>query len=54
MPFDAVDRATWSTAGTQLDVAQIQPVLDMAAKYGTIPKTFAAREMVSAIGLSPK
>lgn len=30
------------------DPAQIQPVIDVAAKYKVIPKTFSARDMLSA------
>ena len=29
------------------DPAQIQPVIDMAAKYAVIPKAFPARDMLA-------
>jgi len=32
--------------GTILDPALLQPVIDVAAKYGTIPQAFSAREIV--------
>lgn len=38
--------ATPSVFGTTLDLREIQPVIDLAAKYTVIPKSFPAREMV--------
>jgi NitT/TauT family transport system substrate-binding protein len=47
LPVDVVQNAEWSTAGTSLDANQIQPVIDTAAKYGTISKAFSYRDMVN-------
>jgi hypothetical protein len=33
--------------GEVLEAAQMQPVLDVAAKYHAIPRTIAARELIS-------
>jgi NitT/TauT family transport system substrate-binding protein len=33
--------------GTTLQAREVQPVIDMAAKYGLIPKTFDAREILA-------
>jgi len=37
---------TWPVGGTALVVAEIQPVIDIGAKYGYVAKRFAAREMI--------
>jgi NitT/TauT family transport system substrate-binding protein len=36
--------------GEHLDRAQLQPVIDATAKYGVIPKTFPAAEIMSTDG----
>jgi NitT/TauT family transport system substrate-binding protein len=54
LPVDVVQNAQWSPAGTSLDPNQIQPVIDTAAKYGTISKTFSYRDMVNPAFLSLK
>jgi NitT/TauT family transport system substrate-binding protein len=43
---ESIAGMTRVTCGTKLDPAQIQPVVDVAAKYKIIPKTFDAREMI--------
>jgi NitT/TauT family transport system substrate-binding protein len=35
--------------GTSLDPRDIQPVIEVAAKYGLIPKSFDAREMIASV-----
>ncbi len=47
MPVDAVQNAEWSAAGTSIDPNLIQPVIDTAAKYGAISKTFSYRDMIN-------
>ena len=47
LPLDVVQNAQWSVAGTSIDANQIQPVIDTAARYGTISKTFSYRDMVN-------
>jgi NitT/TauT family transport system substrate-binding protein len=47
VPLDVVESAQWSIAGTSLDPALIQPVLDAAAKYGTIPKAFPGADLIN-------
>jgi NitT/TauT family transport system substrate-binding protein len=42
----SIARMTWPTGGTVLLPAEIQPVIDIAAKYGMIAKRFEAREMI--------
>ena len=39
-------RATYDTSGT-LNPAFMQPVIDTAAKYGTLTKTFPAQELIA-------
>jgi NitT/TauT family transport system substrate-binding protein len=38
-----------TTMGTRLDPAMIQPVIDVVAKYKTIPKSFAASDMFATV-----
>jgi len=45
-PPATIARMTWPVGGTALVVAEIQPVIDIAAKYGYVAKRFAAREMI--------
>jgi NitT/TauT family transport system substrate-binding protein len=47
LPLDAVQNAQWSTAGTALDPADIDSVLDKAAKYGTIPKAYPGSDLIN-------
>jgi NitT/TauT family transport system substrate-binding protein len=54
LPLDVVQNAQWSVAGTSLDADQIQPVIDTAAKYGTISKTFSYRDLVNPAFLNLK
>lgn len=42
----SIARMTWPTGGTALVAAEMQPVIDIAAKYGFIQKRFDAREMI--------
>jgi ABC-type nitrate/sulfonate/bicarbonate transport system substrate-binding protein len=42
----AIDRMTWPTGGTSLNVREMQPVIDIAFRHGLIPKSFDAREML--------
>ena len=56
---DDVAHMTRVTCGTKLDPKDIQPVVDIAAKYNIIPSRFDAREMcdpaiLNARGLSPR
>jgi NitT/TauT family transport system substrate-binding protein len=46
-----IQRMTRAIAGTSLVPAQIQPVIDAAAKYGSIKRSFPAREMIDANAL---
>ncbi len=41
-----VQKMNRTLAGTSLDVALFQPLIDAAAKYGLLPKTFPARELL--------
>src|SRR6185437_5154750 len=41
----AIERMTWPTGGTSLNVREMQPVIDIAFRHGLIPKRFDAREM---------
>jgi len=34
------------TNGTRIAAEEIQPVIDLLARYGVIPKAFDAREMI--------
>ena len=43
---ESIARMTWPTAGTSLSVAEMQPIVDVAAKYGIIDKRFDAHEMI--------
>jgi NitT/TauT family transport system substrate-binding protein len=45
---------TPSHYGEVLDPAQMQPVLDAAAKYHAIPRVIAARELISASAVDPR
>jgi NitT/TauT family transport system substrate-binding protein len=38
-----------TTDGLTLDAADYQPVIDLAARYGAIPKPFAAREVLTPV-----
>ncbi len=39
-------RVTYDTSGT-LNAGLMQPVIDAAAKYGTLTKSFPARELIA-------
>ena len=39
-------RATYDTSG-MMNAAYMQPVIDAAAKYGTLSKTFPAAELIA-------
>jgi NitT/TauT family transport system substrate-binding protein len=43
---ESIAGMTRVTCGTKLDPAQIQPVVDVAAKYKIIPARFDARELI--------
>jgi NitT/TauT family transport system substrate-binding protein len=43
---DAIKNTYRTTYATQLDASQIQPVIDLAARYGAIPASFPAREIM--------
>ena len=47
MPAAVANKMTRSHYGERLDAALLQPVIDAAAKYGTIPRTFSATEVFS-------
>lgn len=42
----SIARMTWPTGGTALVPSELQPVIDIAAKYGQIPKRVDARAML--------
>lgn len=42
----SIARMTWPAGGTALVPAEMQPVIDLAAKYGMIGKRFDARDMI--------
>jgi hypothetical protein len=42
----AMTRATYDTSGT-LNPSYMQPVIDAAAKYGTLTKSFPASELIA-------
>jgi NitT/TauT family transport system substrate-binding protein len=54
IPVDVVANAQWSPAGTSIDPSMIQPVIDTAAKYGTLSKTFSYRDMINPAFLNLK
>jgi NitT/TauT family transport system substrate-binding protein len=39
-----------TTDGLTLDTADFQPVIELAARYGTIPKSFPAKDVITALG----
>jgi NitT/TauT family transport system substrate-binding protein len=43
-----IQRMTRALAGTTLQPAQIQPVIEVAVKYGALKRTFLARELIDA------
>jgi ABC-type nitrate/sulfonate/bicarbonate transport system substrate-binding protein len=43
---DVVERANRPETGTVLRLSQIQPLIDLAAKYKIIPRAFPAQELV--------
>jgi NitT/TauT family transport system substrate-binding protein len=54
-PFLKQDEATLATFprttdGLTLDTADYQPVIELAVRYGTIPKSFPAKDVVTALG----
>jgi ABC-type nitrate/sulfonate/bicarbonate transport system substrate-binding protein len=42
----SIARMTWPTGGTALVPAEMQPMIDIAVKYGLIEKRFDARDMI--------
>lgn len=48
-----ISRTIKGAAGTYLDAKQIQPMIDVSAKYGLIDKTFGADEIISSTALKP-
>ncbi len=44
---DTVARMQRAEFATQLDPAMLQPAIDVAARFGTIPKAFPARDLVA-------
>jgi NitT/TauT family transport system substrate-binding protein len=51
MPPDVANKMERAYYGERLDPALIQPVIDATAKYGAIPKTFPAAEIIDADAL---
>jgi NitT/TauT family transport system substrate-binding protein len=43
---ESIARMTYPTAGTTLSVAEMQPMIDIAARYGLIEKRYDARAMI--------
>ncbi len=57
--FSGIDRATVATMTraayiTAMDPALVQPLIDAAAKYGAIPKSFSASELISPLAYVQK
>jgi NitT/TauT family transport system substrate-binding protein len=52
MPEDVANKMTRSYYGERLDASLLQPVIDAAAKYGTIAKPFPAAEVFSRYAIS--
>jgi NitT/TauT family transport system substrate-binding protein len=46
IPLEQAARAPRMTNGTRIAAEDIQPVIDLLAKYAVIPKTFDAHEMI--------
>jgi NitT/TauT family transport system substrate-binding protein len=46
LPLDVIERSNRSEAGTVLRLSEIQPLIDLAAKYKIIPQAFPARDLV--------
>ena len=51
MPAEVAAKMVRAYYGERLDASLLQPVIDACAKYGTIPKAFAAAEVFSAVAL---
>lgn len=47
LPPAALEKATRVTYGTTLTAAALQPNIDIAAKYGFVPATLSARDLIS-------
>lgn len=45
-PETSVAQMTWPAAGTALKAAEMQPVIDISAKYGMIASSFDAHELI--------
>jgi NitT/TauT family transport system substrate-binding protein len=43
---ESIARMTWPTAGTALNVGEMQAMIDIAARYGLIEKRYDARTMI--------
>jgi len=43
---ESIARMTWPVAGTALAVAEMQPMIDIAARYGLIKERYDARAMI--------
>ena len=46
IPLDIVEQMHRGVLGTQLTAALVQPVIDAAAKYGLLGRSFSAREVI--------
>ena len=51
MPADVANKMIRVYYGEKLNVAYLQPVVDAAAKYGAIPATFPAADIISPVAL---
>lgn len=49
IPGPVIAHMVRATMGTTLDPKLVQPCIDVCAKYGVIPKTFDAREMLASL-----
>jgi ABC-type nitrate/sulfonate/bicarbonate transport system substrate-binding protein len=47
MDADVAEKMHHTYTALSFDPQQIQPIIDLAAKYSIIPKGFAARDMLS-------
>lgn len=46
LPASEIKRAKMATCGTTLTPGDLQPIIDLAAKYHAIPKAFDAKEII--------
>ena len=47
---DTIGKMQRAQFATRLDPAMLQPVIDVSARFGVIPKTFPATEVIASLG----